>query len=128
GYCEFTNLQPGTYTLKEGQPAGYLDGKDNAGTLGGTVVQAGTLGALGVSDPTVDQIRQITLAAGDNSQNNDFGEIKPASIAGHVWFDANNDGVRDPFELAIPGATVTLTGFDDHGPVNVPAQVTNGMG
>jgi hypothetical protein len=31
-------------------------------------------------------------------------------------------------EMPIPGATVTLTGFSDEGPVNVPAQVTNAQG
>ena len=127
GFYAFTNLQPGTYTLLEAQPSNYLDGKDNAGTLGGTVIQAGTLGAQGVNDPTVDQIRDITLQAGDNSQNNDYGEIKPASIAGHVWFDANNDGVRDANELPIPGTTVTLTGFDDKGPVS-KSMPTNALG
>src|SRR5260221_2122291 len=32
----FTNLRPGTYTLTETQPAGFLDGKDMIGTPGGT--------------------------------------------------------------------------------------------
>ncbi len=117
GFYAFTNLQPGTYTVKENQPTGYLDGKDNPGTKGGTVVE----------DPAQDQIQAISLQAGDNSQNNDFGEIKPASIAGHVWFDANNDGVRATNELPIPGTTITLTGVDDKGSVSKSMQ-TNGLG
>lgn len=117
GYYEFTNLLPGTYTVKETQPADFLDGKDNAGTLGGNVV----------NDPAEDQIQEITLNAGDDSENNDFGEIKPASIAGHVWHDANDDGVRDPDEAPIADVTVTLTGFDDQGPV-VLSTTTDSLG
>ncbi len=109
GYYEFTNLMPGTYTVKETQPAGYLDGKDKEGTKGGTVV----------NDPAVDQIQSITLVAGDNSQNNDFGELKPSSIAGHVYFDANNNGTFDSGESPITGVTVKLTGFANNGPVNL---------
>ncbi|MEO6060964.1 MAG: hypothetical protein ABIQ99_03390, partial [Thermoflexales bacterium] len=37
GGFQFPNLQAGTYTLTEIQPAAYTDGADAAGTLGGTV-------------------------------------------------------------------------------------------
>lgn len=121
GYYEFLNLDPGTYTVKEAQPTPYLDGKDNEGTLGGTVINQGDVIAQGPNGQTAtateDRIQSITLQAGDNSENNDFGEIKPASISGYVWWDKNNDGVRDANEPIIRNATVTLTGFDDQGPV-----------
>lgn len=117
GYYEFLDLDPGTYTLKETQPTGFLDGKDNFGTKGGTVV----------NDAAEDQIQSITLVAGDNSQDNDFGEIKPASLAGHVWFDEDNDGVRETGEDPIANVTIELTGFDDLGPVS-KQMVTNADG
>ena len=117
GYYEFLDLEAGTYTVKETQPPGYLDGTDNFGTTGGTVVD----------DDFEDQIQDITLVGGDNSENNDFGEVLPASIAGHVWFDENDDGIFDATESGIPGATITLTGFDDEGPVNESMQ-TNDLG
>ncbi len=117
GYYAFTNLDPGTYTLRETQPDGYLDGMDVAGTLGGNVV----------NDPAEDQIQDIMLMGGDNSENNDFGEILPSSIAGHVWHDANDDGVFDAGESPIGNVTITLTGFDDQGPVDMTMQ-TNGSG
>jgi hypothetical protein len=117
GFYEFTNLTAGTYTVTETQPTDYLDGKDNAGTKGGTVV----------NDPAADQIQTITLAAGDISENNDFGEIRPASIAGHVYFDANDNGIFEPGELTIAGAKVTLTGFSDQGPVSLD-MTTNAAG
>ena len=43
----------------ETQPAGYLDGKDTAGSTGGTV--------------TNDLISTISLGAGVSSTNNNFG-------------------------------------------------------
>jgi hypothetical protein len=121
GFYSFVDLQPGTYTLHETQPANYLDGKDNAGTVNG--VQMGSV----VNDPAEDQIQSITLNGNESSENNDFGEIKPSSIAGHVWFDANKNGVRDATEAPIPGTTVTLTGFDDQGPVSL-SMPTNANG
>jgi protocatechuate 3,4-dioxygenase beta subunit len=117
GYYEFTDLDPGTYTIKETQPAGYLDGKDNAGTKGGTVV----------NNAAEDQIKEITLVDGDVSENNDFGEVKPASIAGHVWYDLNNNGLLENGEPRIADATVTLTGFDSDGPVS-KSMLTNAQG
>jgi len=117
GYYEFTDLDPGTYTIKETQPTNYLDGKDNAGTKGGTVV----------NNAAEDQIQDIVLAAGDGSQNNDFGELKPASLQGHVFHDLDDDGVFDANEPPIPGTTVTLSGFDDEGPVSKTA-ITDASG
>ncbi len=97
----FGNLRPGTYKLTEIQPAAYLDGKDTVGTPGGTT--------------TNDMFSDIVLPAGFNGVENNFGEILPASIAGNVYYDANNDGVFQNTESPIPGTRVTLTGTDDLG-------------
>ena len=43
GYYHFDNLGPGTYGVGETQPAGYLDGLDAAGTVGGTAHNPGDL-------------------------------------------------------------------------------------
>ena len=106
GFYEFTGLRPGSYTVTETQPGAYSDGKDTAGTTGGT---AGN-----------DVISNITLGSGADSQNNNFGELpKTNTIAGVVFEDKDNDGIQDPGEPGIPGATVTLTGTDTAGnPVN----------
>ena len=37
GFYQFTDLMSGTYTVEEEQPAGYLDGKDSVGSVGGTL-------------------------------------------------------------------------------------------
>ena len=58
----FDALLPGTYKVTETQPAGFADGKDTAGSSGGTV--------------TNDMIDVIVLDAGENSVNNNFGELR----------------------------------------------------
>src|SRR5262249_18506380 len=63
---------------------------------------------------------QLTLS-GSNLVNNNFGELLPSVLSGHVFYDANNDGARQPNEAGIGGVTVTLSGSNDQGPVNVVA-------
>lgn len=113
GFYQFLNLRPGTYNLAEAQPAAFLDGKDTAGTTGGT---AGN-----------DTISAINLAAGAASVSNNFGEIKPATIAGFVYIDANNNGVKDGGEAGIAGVSITLSGFTANGPVSKQT-TTDGAG
>ena len=96
GYYEFDNLMPGTYSLAEIQPQGYFDGLDAAGSVGGTAQNPG------------DSITSIKLGGGDKAINYDFGELLPASLSGYVYHDANNNGILDPGETGISGATVEL--------------------
>ncbi len=72
GSYRFDNLTPGTYRMQEVQPAGYLDGKDTLGTIGGTV-----RGAL-----AQDQF-EIQLGANENAVEYNFGErgLLPGSIS-----------------------------------------------
>jgi protocatechuate 3,4-dioxygenase beta subunit len=100
GSYSFTNLVPGTYSLSESGTDSYLDGKDTAGSQGGTVGQ--------------DTVSNINLGSGVNGINNNFGELQQASVSGFVYFDRNNDGV-DENEPGIAGSTVTLSGVDDRG-------------
>ena len=48
--------------------------------------------------------RKTTATATINVQ-----EFVPSSLAGFVYFDVNNNGVKDPGELPIVGVTMTLT-------------------
>jgi hypothetical protein len=97
----FANLRPGSYTLKQDEPTGYFDGKDTAGSQGGTA--------------STDQIAGITLGPGVNGVNNNFGELPAASLSGFVYVDSNNNGVRDTGEPPIANVAITLTGTDDQG-------------
>ncbi len=95
GNYSFTNLAPGTYVLSETQPADYLDGS----------VQAGTpLGTVGTNDVTAIGLKSAVAGAGY-----DFGE-RSAGIAGSVFNDLNDDGIRDTGEAGFGVVTITLTG------------------
>ncbi|MDX1948357.1 MAG: SdrD B-like domain-containing protein [Pirellulaceae bacterium] len=98
GFYKFTGLTAGTYYIREVQPTGYLDGKDTAGTIAGVVV--------GVA--TNDKQNDIALLYGDSGINYNFGELKPSSIAGHVWVDPNENCIFDPDEPAIAGVVIQL--------------------
>lgn len=68
GAYHFLNLNKGVYTITETQPAGYIQATNTQGTPGtGTVIG--------------DSMVNITLNAGVNGQNNDFGERgKPVGL------------------------------------------------
>ncbi|MDX2037662.1 MAG: SdrD B-like domain-containing protein [Isosphaeraceae bacterium] len=116
GFYEFTNLAPGTYTVTETQPAGYFDGLEaKAG-----VVVAGTRGT--------DVVSSITLAAGDNVPNNNFGELPPAQLSGYVFVDKSNDGIFDVNESPIAGVEIKLTGVDYLGSIVSKTTGTDSFG
>jgi hypothetical protein len=109
----FDNLRPGTYTVTEApQPSDYLDGKDTAGNFGGATTSN-------------DVISAVTLNSGDAGTDYNFGEILPASIAGYVYVDANNDGIKQTSEAGIGGIAVTLTGTNDQGAITPVVFYTN---
>lgn len=90
GSYSFVNIPAGAYTVSQPtQPATYLSSTSN-------------------TPPAV------TVPVGGSATVN-FGEYQLASIAGQVYVDANNDGVRDVAETAIPGVTINLTGTDGTG-------------
>lgn len=97
GFYEFRNLVPGSYTITETQPVGWIDGLDTPGSLGG-------------STPSND-VLIVSLAAGDNGIEYNFGEILRAAVFGFVWHDLNRNGLFDyGQEPPIPGVTVTISG------------------
>ncbi len=101
GFYDFPDLPPGTYTITQDQstvPTGYVDGQTVAGT-----------------DATATPNVIVVSLLDEDSVENNFGEIDPAIISGHVYVDADGDGVRSPAEDPIPGVTITLTGTDDQG-------------
>ncbi|MCC6124777.1 MAG: hypothetical protein IT426_07445 [Pirellulales bacterium] len=99
GHYKFDGILPGTYRIVETQPAGYLSVGDTVGTVNGQ-----PRGEI----YSVDILTGINLNGGDDSINNDFAETLPAALSGHVYYDANNNGVRDAGETPIAGATVKL--------------------
>jgi hypothetical protein len=107
-------LKPGNYTVVQTtEPAGFIDGKDS---------RDGVVLPSSIGTDTIPVVLSHTATPGVTTQvdgmeslNNDFGEVKPASVSGFVYVDLNNNGVKELGEPAIPGVAVTLTGTDDRG-------------
>ena len=89
------------YTITETQPAAWADGLDSVGTAGGTLVSS-------------DVISGIILTALTTATGYNFGE-RGGSLAGYVYNDANNNGIKEAGEQGIQGVTVTLAGTDFNG-------------
>ena len=89
GNYTFNNLLPGDYTVKVTQPGGTTQTYDNSGSQS-------------------DNQSQLTLAAGGNNSQQDFGYVGTGSIGDRVWFDANKDGVQDAGEPGLDGVAVEL--------------------
>ncbi|MCX7427684.1 MAG: carboxypeptidase regulatory-like domain-containing protein, partial [Planctomycetia bacterium] len=104
GGYQFDGVLPGTYRVVETQPAGYLSVGAQAGTVDG--VTRGEVFSL-------DVITDVELLGGDDSIHNDFGEVRPASLGGHVYHDADDDGIFDTSETGIGGVLVRIERVDD---------------
>ena len=106
GSYSFLTLPPGIYTISEVQPAGYLDGIDSVGSVGGEL--RGTILAN-------DELTQIVLDGNESGIEYNFGEIEPSSLSGRVC--AVVPGYRcfseDPAgKVTLPGVQIDLIGDD----------------
>ncbi|RUW31041.1 hypothetical protein EOA38_18900, partial [Mesorhizobium sp. M1E.F.Ca.ET.041.01.1.1] len=91
GYYHFT-VTPGTYTIREVQQAGWSqDAPNNA-----------------------QGEYTVTLAAGEESHNNDFGNFQLGSISGHKYEDADGSLATTGDETAVSGWTITLYNDANH--------------
>ncbi len=95
GLYRFDDLAPGSYSVREIQPAGYFHGGQRAGSGGG-------------DHSTQDLIRGIQLGAGVDLVDYDFCEIPPSSISGVVFSDLDEDCDFDSGEQALAGVTIEL--------------------
>jgi len=128
GVYEFQNLAQGTYTIRQGsQPAGYFDGRESTGDLGGPAADNGAT----IDDADSNEITDVVIGPPGTQQDTpgyNFGELLPARLQGLVWEDFDDDGNVDLGERAIGGVTITLSGTDDRGgTVNIP-QNTDAQG
>src|SRR5260370_7138882 len=83
---------------------GYLHGQNGLGSPGGTILSS--------------LVFAVNLGGGVGGTNYNFAELGFSSLAGFVYLDANNNGVKDPGESGIANVTITLSGTNDHGPVS----------
>lgn len=117
GRYSFEHLLAGTYTVTEqaAQPlfngTATINGITHAGTVDGAAA-----GVASTVATVPSAISAIVLPAGKHTVQQDFAEILPVSIAGTVFFDVDNDGVRNgAAETGIEHVTLELTGTDDTG-------------
>jgi serine-aspartate repeat-containing protein C/D/E len=97
-------LMPGTYQIRETQPDGYL----SVGAVPGLLDNLPPLGETVQGDPNI--LTEIAILKGDSRGTQlNFAEAQPARLAGFVFCDNNNDGVRDPQERGIAGVEIRLT-------------------
>jgi uncharacterized repeat protein (TIGR01451 family) len=96
-YVPNNSIQPGNYTIVEKQePPGFFPGKNSSN---GTVLN---------TPPGVEVI-PVTITTGD-APNNDFGKLRASSLAGSVYYDANDNGSLDGGDQGLSGVSVRLTG------------------
>ena len=99
-------LRPGTYQIAEASPSGYLQGSNTIGTVSGTAD-----GAL----VTGNKIGSIALTSDQSGINYNFGWVKPVTIAGLAYLDANADGIYDSGDTPFASVTLTLSGTNNLG-------------
>jgi protocatechuate 3,4-dioxygenase beta subunit len=95
GEYNFGNLRPGMYTVQESQPAGYLQGGQQAGSKGG-------------DDSQPDIIKAIPIGSGENLVDYNFCEILPATLAGRVYSDPNENCEFDEGDSPLAGVRIDL--------------------
>ncbi|NHZ41272.1 DUF4347 domain-containing protein [Massilia sp. CCM 8693] len=105
GRFAFDNIKGGTYSITEVQPPNKADGKETAGSLGGTVDNGGFDGSA-----ARNRIANIVVAPGAAGTGYLFGEQNTGTLQGFVYVDANNNGVKDSGEAGLSGVRVTLSG------------------
>jgi serine-aspartate repeat-containing protein C/D/E len=98
GHYRFEGLLPGEYQIFQPTPDGLLDGPKQVGTIDG----------VAVGRVVGDAIVEISVASDQTGVDYNFCEYEPASLAGWVYHDQNNNGVRDPGEAPIAGVTIRL--------------------
>jgi protocatechuate 3,4-dioxygenase beta subunit len=121
----FDSLMPGTYSVGFVYPAGYLpttqtgtsdDSTDNTSDAATTPTNG-----MYVSAPVV-------LTSGENDTTIDAGVRPTGSLGNLVWYDANNDGIKDPTEQGIAGQTVYLYSVVAGVPTLVDSTITDANG
>ena len=100
GTYAFTNLPPGSYTVKQDQPAGVITVSDGDSTTPGDDTPP--------NNNTQDNSIPVTIVAGETDDGNDFVEVVPMSVGNFVFCDDNDNGLFDGSETGINGVALEL--------------------
>jgi hypothetical protein len=100
GIYSFTGLPTGLYRVQLDTAAAVLNGLTPSYEL----------------DGTLNGVTTVSLAAGQNRTDVDFGFTSSTTgaplgqLGDRVWVDANANGIQDVGEIGVAGVTLTLTG------------------
>ena len=102
GHYRFSDLPAADasgYLITETQPAGYDQGGQTPGSIGGT-------------SPVANQLRVPLTTPGTQATGYDFFERtqSPSSLSGRIWRDRDHDRARSGDESLVGGWTVELLG------------------
>ncbi len=96
GHYLFSNLKPGTYSVKFTLPTGY-------------VATRSTIGADRGADSNGVIATSRSLRGGESDLTLDLGVVKPVSVGNYVWIDYNADGIQnDGPASGLHGVVATL--------------------
>ena len=125
----FTDLSPGTYTVTETVPTGFIATTPIA--VSNIVLTSGVefVSRIGQANLPPDSTKQEILL--DNLDpigvpDLAFGNSELGSIHGNKFTDVNGNGVQDAGDLGRNGVTFTLTGIDNTGAEITPISVISG--
>jgi protocatechuate 3,4-dioxygenase beta subunit len=99
GNYNFPNLAPGTYSVTFTTPSGLTASPANQGANDAVD-----------SDPIAGTVAGIVLTAGqvNNTVDAGFFAANVMNLGNVVWYDQNNNGIKDAGETGISGAIVKL--------------------
>jgi len=115
GSYSFTNLQPGTYVVNFGQPAGFTP----------TLINQGADDLDSDASTTTGDAAPVTLVSGEVNNTIDAGFYRLAALGDFVWLDEDGDGQQDGAEPGVSGVTVNL--LDGNGNF-ITSTTTDGTG
>ena len=107
GLYEFADLRPGDYVVTFIAPANLVFTTQDSPVADDTTDSD--------ADPNTGATPPITLGIGEDNPTIDAGLYELINIGDFVWYDINADGIQDPGEPGIPGATVTVTWYGADG-------------
>lgn len=115
----FEGLRPGTYAVQFAPDAATPFTKPNVGLNNGVDSDANV---------TTGKTETVTLLSGGDDRTLDAGVYRPASIGDRVFEDMNGNGLLDPGEPGLAGATVRLLNADGTPVAGVSSITTDATG
>lgn len=110
GFYEFTDVMPGTYSLRQVQPDGLYD----AGQVVGVDDVTGQTGSGVIAD---NMFTQLVIRGGESLTDYNFCELPPATIAGYVHTDLDGNCEFDESVGEVPIENTLIQLLDESGNV-----------